>query len=51
MARTPSKEAHEKVLKAVLPLIGERGVEGTSMDSIAAAAGVSKATVYKHWEN
>ena len=51
MARTPSKEAHEKVLKAVLTLIGERGVEGTSMDSIAAAAGVSKATVYKHWEN
>ncbi len=51
MARTPSKEAHAKVLKAVLELVGERGVEGTSMDAIAAAAGVSKATVYKHWEN
>ena len=51
MARTPSKEAHDRVLKAVLKLIGERGVEATSMDSIAAEAGVSKATVYKHWEN
>ena len=42
MARKPSKEAHEKVLKAVLKLIGERGVEGTSMDAIATGAGVSQ---------
>ncbi len=51
MPRTPSKEAHEKVLKAAVDLIAERGVEGTSMDAIASASGVSKATVYKHWEN
>ncbi|MDE3195486.1 MAG: TetR/AcrR family transcriptional regulator [Acidobacteriota bacterium] len=49
MARTPSKEAHEKVLAAALRLISERGVEATSMDAIAVEAGVSKATVYKHW--
>lgn len=49
MARTPSKEAHEKVLAAALHLIGERGIESTSMDAIAVEAGVSKATVYKHW--
>ncbi len=51
MARTPSKEAHAKVLQAVLTLIGERGIEATSMDLIAATAQVSKATVYKHWPN
>jgi AcrR family transcriptional regulator len=51
VARTPSKEAHDKVLNAALRLIAERGIEATSMDAIAAEAGVSKATVYKHWEN
>jgi AcrR family transcriptional regulator len=49
MARTPSSEAHQKVLKAALELIAERGIEGTSMDAIAQLSGVSKATVYKHW--
>ena len=51
MSRTPSAEAHEKVLKAACKLIGERGIEATSMDAIAAESGVSKATVYKHWAN
>jgi AcrR family transcriptional regulator len=51
VARTPSKEAHDKVLKAALRLIADRGVEATSMDAIAAESGVSKATVYKHWAN
>jgi AcrR family transcriptional regulator len=49
MARTPSSEAHEKVLSAAGALIGERGVNGFSMDSIARLSGVSKATIYKHW--
>jgi AcrR family transcriptional regulator len=49
MSRTPSKAAHDQVLKAALHLISERGIEATSMDAIAAEAGVSKATVYKHW--
>jgi AcrR family transcriptional regulator len=51
LPRTPSKEAHEKVLTAALRLIADRGIEGSSMDAIAAASGVSKATVYKHWAN
>jgi AcrR family transcriptional regulator len=51
VARTPSKQAHDKVLKAALRLIAQRGVEATSMDAIAAESGVSKATVYKHWAN
>ncbi len=49
MARTRSTEAHEKVLRAALGLFGERGIDATSMDAIAQASGVSKATIYKHW--
>jgi AcrR family transcriptional regulator len=49
MARARSSAAHEKVLHAALALFSERGIEATSMDSIAAASGVSKATIYNHW--
>jgi len=49
MVRPRSNEAHEKVLNAALGLFAERGIEATSMDSIAQASGVSKATIYNHW--
>jgi AcrR family transcriptional regulator len=49
MARTRSASAHLKVLDATLALMAERGVDATSMDAIAEASGVSKATIYKHW--
>jgi AcrR family transcriptional regulator len=49
VARSRSIEAHEKVLRAALGLFGERGIDATSMDAIAQASGVSKATIYKHW--
>ncbi len=49
MARPRSPEAHHKVLRAALDLFCERGIEPTSMDSIARASGVSKATIYNHW--
>jgi AcrR family transcriptional regulator len=49
MARPRSKEAHEKTLRTALALFGERGIEATSMDAIARASGVSKATIYNHW--
>ncbi len=51
MSRTPSVQAHESVLKAALDLIASTGIEGTSVDDIASASGVSKATIYKHWES
>ena len=51
MVRTRSPEAHEKVIHAALTLFGERGIEATSMDAIARAAGVSKATIYNHWQD
>lgn len=49
MVRPRSAEAHEKVLNAALELFAERGIEATSMDAIAQASGVSKATIYNHW--
>lgn len=51
MVRPRSIEAHEKVLDAALALFAKRGIEATSMDSIAEAAGVSKATIYNHWRD
>jgi AcrR family transcriptional regulator len=51
MARTRSSEAHEKVLEAALALFGERGIDAASMDAIARKSGVSKATIYKHWQD
>jgi AcrR family transcriptional regulator len=44
-----SERAHQKVLAAATELFASRGIDATSMDAIASAAGVSKATVYKHW--
>ena len=49
MARTPSASAHRRVLDAARWLFAERGIDATSMDAIAEASRVSKATIYKHW--
>jgi AcrR family transcriptional regulator len=49
MARGLSQRAHHKVLEAALNLFAEKGIDATSVDAIAAASGVSKATIYKHW--
>lgn len=49
MARPRSIQAHHEVLDAAANLFAERGIDATSMDAIAAASGVSKATIYKHW--
>ena len=49
MARIRSTDAHNRVLEAALELFVERGIETTTMDALAAASGVSKATIYKHW--
>jgi len=49
MVRSRSARAHNDVLDAALKLFAERGIDATSMDAIAEASGVSKATIYKHW--
>jgi AcrR family transcriptional regulator len=51
MPRPPSTHAHDAALEAALKLIADCGIEGTSVDAIAEVSGVSKATIYKHWEN
>jgi AcrR family transcriptional regulator len=51
MPRTLSEAAHKKAIQATLKLVAKNGVDGTSMDAIAAASGVSKATIYKHWKD
>jgi AcrR family transcriptional regulator len=49
VARARSAQAHRNVLDAALRLFADQGIDATSMDTIAAASGVSKATIYKHW--
>jgi AcrR family transcriptional regulator len=49
MARGLSARAHSKVLESATELFAERGIDATSVDAIAAASGVSKATIYNHW--
>ena len=49
MSRGLSAHAHSKVLESATELFADRGIDATSVDAIAAASGVSKATIYKHW--
>ena len=51
MVRRRSPRVHERVLEAALALFAERGMVGTSMDAIAEASSVSKATIYNHWDD
>jgi AcrR family transcriptional regulator len=51
MPRSRSPLAHQKVLDAALRLFADGGIDSTSMDAIAAASGVSKATIYNHWRD
>lgn len=43
-------DGREKILQAVYEVIISKGYEGISMQQVADAAGVSKATVYHHFE-
>jgi AcrR family transcriptional regulator len=47
--RRRSARVHDRILDATALLFERRGILGTSMDAIAAEAGVSKATLYGHW--
>jgi AcrR family transcriptional regulator len=51
MVRPKSARAHADVLDAAMRLFAERGIDATSMDAIADTSGVSKATIYKHWQD
>lgn len=43
--------AAERILDAAAGLFAEHGVSGTSMDQVAAAAGCSRATLYRYFES
>jgi AcrR family transcriptional regulator len=47
--RPRSPRAHRAVLEAVIHLLGDRGFGGMSVEAVALRAGVSKATIYRHW--
>jgi AcrR family transcriptional regulator len=49
--RLPVTERRELVLDGAGRLFGERGYEGTRLDQIAAAAGVTKPIVYRHFDS
>jgi AcrR family transcriptional regulator len=49
MGRPRSARAHGDVIDAAMEIIARRGIDATSMDAIAEASGVSKATIYRHW--
>jgi AcrR family transcriptional regulator len=54
MVRThvePEAGGPRKSCGSSLALFGERGIDAASMDAIAEKSGVSKATIYKHWQD
>lgn len=48
---TPTQRKREQILQGALHVFLQQGYEGTSMDRVAAAAGVSKITIYKHFQD
>lgn len=49
--RLPVAERRELILEAAGRLFGEFGYDGTRLDDIAAAAGVTKPIVYRHFDS
>jgi AcrR family transcriptional regulator len=47
--RLPVDQRRASIVEAAGPLFGERGYEGARLDDIAAAAGVTKPILYRHF--
>lgn len=45
------RRARERVLRAALEVLAERGMAGFRMEAVAEQARASKATVYRHWRS
>jgi len=48
---TAAQLKREQILRGALEIFLQNGYEGASMDRVAAAAGVSKITIYKHFQD
>ncbi|MEZ4869223.1 MAG: TetR/AcrR family transcriptional regulator [Caldilineaceae bacterium] len=51
VGRPRSAESHRAILEATLELVATHGVQGASMEAIAAQAGVGKSTIYRRWSS
>ena len=49
MARPRSEHAHNAALEATLELLLHEGVEGVTLEEVAARSGVAKSTLYRHF--
>ena len=49
--RLPVEERRGLIVEAAGRLFGERGYEGTRLDDVAAAAGVTKPILYRHFDS
>lgn len=49
--RPRSERARRAALDAALALLADRGLSAMSVDAVCERAGVSKATIYRHWES
>jgi AcrR family transcriptional regulator len=49
--RPRNAECSREILEAALHLVAEVGIAGLTMDAVARAAGVGKATIYRRWSS
>jgi AcrR family transcriptional regulator len=50
VSRPRSAASHAAILQAALELVVDGGLQGTTIEGIAARAGVGKATIYRRWK-
>jgi AcrR family transcriptional regulator len=48
--RPRSEEAHRAILAAVVELLPKHGLDGLTIEAVAARAGVGKTTIYRRWD-